>query len=99
LNPFGSTVCSLISGWEARRLTVDDRDFSQAFIKMEILSFLVLKITFVASIINTAWSIARLAFEISQEIKIWSEVKVRSFDGGGDVKEKTYISKLSDLRV
>ncbi len=52
MNPFGWTVCSLMSGWEARRATVEDIDFSQAFIRTEILSVLVLKVTFVPSIID-----------------------------------------------
>lgn len=74
-----------------------DTDFSQAFIRMEILSILVGKFTFVPSVIDAARSVAGLIFEIGQKIKIWFKIELWSFDGGSDVKEQTNIGELGDF--
>ena len=83
----------------ARRATVEDTDFSQAFMRTEILSVLVLKVTFVPCIIDAAWTVPRFVFEIGQKIKVGSKVKIWSFDGGCHVKEETNVSELGNFRM
>jgi hypothetical protein len=60
--------------------TVEDTDFSQAFISIEILSGLKVEITFVPSVIDATGRKAWFVLKISQEIKVELKFEIWSFD-------------------
>ena len=77
--------------------TVEDTDFSHAFIRIEILSFFKVEITFVPSVIDATGRKAWFVLNITQEIKVEIKFKIGPFDCDCHVQEKTNVSELGDF--